>query len=184
MAKFVDVILRLVKGTPLTYSELDTNFANLQGATVPYGSVAVHPSTEQVAGWLVCDGSSLLVASYPDLFASIGYTYGGSADNFSIPDLRAKFVRGWDSSGFADPARGFGSYQDPQFGAHTHGIVGDLNQSSGRVTYDLGEIVQLYFQQTGGYPTGSTQSTGGGVSSNFNDTFPFNVAMNYIIKAL
>lgn len=42
-------------------------------------------------GWLDCDGSSLLRADYPDLFAVIGTTWG-SADgtHFNIPDLRGR----------------------------------------------------------------------------------------------
>jgi len=46
-------------------------------------------------GWMECDGSSLLVASYTDLFAIIGYRYGGSGANFNIPDLRGLLVRCW-----------------------------------------------------------------------------------------
>jgi len=40
------------------------------------------------AGWLVCDGTSLLRASYPSLFAAIGTTYGAvDGTHFNLPDL-------------------------------------------------------------------------------------------------
>ena len=33
-------------------------------------------------GWMVCDGRSLDVSSYPNLFAVLGYRYGGSDTTF------------------------------------------------------------------------------------------------------
>jgi hypothetical protein len=46
------------------------------------GPVAKIPPTK-----LLCDGSSKAIASYPYLFAVIGYTYGGSGANFNVPNL-------------------------------------------------------------------------------------------------
>ena len=39
------------------------------------------------SNWLICDGSNLLVQNYVDLFNIIQYNYGGSDDNFNIPNL-------------------------------------------------------------------------------------------------
>jgi hypothetical protein len=39
------------------------------------------------AGWMLCQGQSLPVAAYPQLFAQIGYTYGGSGANFNLPNI-------------------------------------------------------------------------------------------------
>lgn len=42
-------------------------------------------------GWLSCDGQSLLIASYPNLHAVIGTTYGGDGIvTFAVPDLRGR----------------------------------------------------------------------------------------------
>lgn len=50
---------------------------------VPYGTL---PS-----GWLSCDGQSLAIASYPDLFSVIGTLYGGDGVTvFNLPDLRGR----------------------------------------------------------------------------------------------
>ena len=38
-------------------------------------------------GWLLLNGASIATATYPLLFALIGYTYGGSGANFNLPDL-------------------------------------------------------------------------------------------------
>lgn len=56
----------------------------------PFGMIAIWPlsSTSTIPdGWLPCNGSSKTTANYPDLFAVIGYTFGGSGANFSMPNL-------------------------------------------------------------------------------------------------
>jgi microcystin-dependent protein len=57
------------------------------------GNIASPPS-----GWLVCDGTSKLVADYGDLHTAIGYAFGGSGGNFNVPDMRDKFVIGAGST--------------------------------------------------------------------------------------
>jgi len=39
------------------------------------------------AQWLACDGSLVATATYPRLFAAIGYLYGGAVVNFALPDV-------------------------------------------------------------------------------------------------
>ena len=36
-------------------------------------------------GWLECNGQSVSTTTYPELFAKIGYTYGGSGGSFNLP---------------------------------------------------------------------------------------------------
>lgn len=60
----------------------------------------------EAMGWMVCDGRELLVAACPDLFASIGYRYGGSVGSFRIPDCRGLFLRGVDAGAGVDPQSG------------------------------------------------------------------------------
>ena len=46
-------------------------------------------------GWHLCDGTHLNRANYPALYAVIGHTYGGYAeDDFCIPDMRGRYVAG------------------------------------------------------------------------------------------
>lgn len=52
-----------------------------EGMIFPFGG-AVAPE-----GYLLCDGTSYLAADYPELFAQIGYYFGGSGANFNVPDL-------------------------------------------------------------------------------------------------
>lgn len=59
------------------------------GSYLLWSSQSVTP-----AGFLVCDGRSLKKSEYAELFAVIGYTYGGSGENFQIPKFDdGRFMR-------------------------------------------------------------------------------------------
>ena len=47
--------------------------------------------------WLRANGQALSTASYPDLWAEIGYTYGGSGATFNLPDLNGRHSIGVSS---------------------------------------------------------------------------------------
>lgn len=59
----------------------------------PAGIVHAYAGANVPAGFVLCDGQSLPATLYPELFAAIGYTYGGAGGNFNVPDLRGKFLR-------------------------------------------------------------------------------------------
>lgn len=60
------------------------------GEIIPYAG-----STSPTSNWLVCDGSSLLRADYPELFTVIGTTYGAvDGSHFNIPDTRGRAAIG------------------------------------------------------------------------------------------
>jgi microcystin-dependent protein len=87
----------------------------------PSGQVAMYAMATPPAGWLECDGSSVLRATYPALFAAIGTTYG-SADgtHFTLPDARGYFARAWDHGAGRDSGRALGSTQTDLVKAHNH----------------------------------------------------------------
>ena len=65
----------------------------------PVGMITPYAGAVAPKGWLLCDGSEVLIADYPDLFRVIGFTYGGTAglgglDTFRLPDLRSRFPLG------------------------------------------------------------------------------------------
>lgn len=74
-----------------------TNNPNKPNGASPYpdyASQAYNLYLEQ-HGWLVCDGRSVLVAKYPDLFRVIGFIYGQAGPGqFLLPDYRGYFLRG------------------------------------------------------------------------------------------
>ena len=58
------------------------------------GMIIMHGNNIPPAGWLLCDGSSHAISSYPNLAAALQYQgagnfiYGGVVPNFNVPDLR------------------------------------------------------------------------------------------------
>lgn len=59
------------------------------GSYLLWSSQSVTP-----AGFLACDGRSLKKSEYAELFTIIGYIYGGSGENFNIPNFAdGKFMR-------------------------------------------------------------------------------------------
>lgn len=76
------------------------------------------------AGWLYCDGASYSTALYPNLFAAIGYAFGGSGASFNVPDYRERFPVGKGGSGLANIwAQTGGSWNHTHTGAaHTHSL--------------------------------------------------------------
>jgi len=72
----------------------DLDMSGSGTSTVPVGAIAWTAANAAPAGWLVRDGSSVPVATYPNLFAVLGYTYGGAGANFSLPDDRGLVIAG------------------------------------------------------------------------------------------
>jgi len=69
--------------------------------------------------WLLCDGAPLQTATYPELFAVIGYTWGGSGGSFNAPNMGGKFPLGPDATHAVGATGGSANSSLP---AHTHSI--------------------------------------------------------------
>ncbi|MFZ3001520.1 MAG: phage tail protein [Undibacterium umbellatum] len=52
----------------------------------------------EARGWMVCDGRSLAAVHYPELYAVLGYRYGGQGDQFCIPDYRNASLPGAETA--------------------------------------------------------------------------------------
>lgn len=61
---------------------------------VPSGVMVPFAGKTVPDGWLLCNGASLAKASYPDLFAAIGYTWGGSGNTFYLPNYNGRHILG------------------------------------------------------------------------------------------
>ena len=65
---------------------------------VPPGAVFPFAGSAAPTGFLICDGASVLRATYPDLFAVIGTTYGSvDGTHFTLPNLKGRVVAGVDA---------------------------------------------------------------------------------------
>lgn len=193
---YVDTTATYLKGLiDAAVSSLSTALANIK--TVPTGTVFYSAGSAVPTGYLECNGQGISATVYPDLFAVLGHTYGGSGDLFYIPDLRGQFVRGWDHGRGVDSGRALGSSQDAATGPHQHNftdvyaIVGDYGLGGSTAsTYDRnGNYIYPSFyagnasdgdQDNGAYGFPSrTDNSGVNIG---NDTRPANVAMLPIIK--
>lgn len=63
---------------------------------IPPGTIIQSAAIVIPNGWLACDGTSLNISEYENLFNSIGYTFGGDIEEgtFNLPDLRGRVAVG------------------------------------------------------------------------------------------
>ena len=122
---------------------------------VPPGFVVAFggPASAIPPGWLECDGRLLDAgqgSQYDRLFQAIGTLYGGAPNQFRIPDLRGRFIRGVDNSAGRDQsldtrvAIGTGgdgdavaTFQSSDFGGHSHAPDGINTSEVGSHTHTL-----------------------------------------------
>lgn len=83
--------------SPEAKLHVDGRVKDQTGFVMPVGAIVPYAGSYPPEGWLLCDGSSLGTASYPDLFSVIGYAYGGSGSVFSLPDLDGRVPVGLDT---------------------------------------------------------------------------------------
>ena len=84
-------------GAPVAATDAATK-AYVDAGVSPGFVMAYAMNSSAPLGWLACDGSSVSTTTYANLFAALGYAYGGSGANFNLPDFRAMFLRGFDNS--------------------------------------------------------------------------------------
>ena len=109
-------------------------------ATIPTGDIKTFLFETVPTGYLECDGSTVSRTTYSTLFSAIGdlYGVGDGSTTFEIPDLRGKFLRGWDHGAGTDPDAAsrtdsgdgsttgdhVGTNQADAFKSHDHLMVG------------------------------------------------------------
>lgn len=139
-------------------------------------------------GYLVCDGSSLPVSQFNELFLAIGYQYSSSegGGTFLLPDLRGTFLRGVDPTGTIDldnqdrklpdkdkkQGPNVGSVQQSAFQLHEHDYT-PAKPSGATAAGDSGTV---------GAETSSTSGVVAGPGTSANETRPINTYVYYIIK--
>jgi microcystin-dependent protein len=181
------------------------------------GMIHPFPTTSPPTGWIICEGQSINGSSgaYVRLLAAIGTTWGnggGSAGDFSLPDLRGRFLRGRANGHANDPDR---NSRTGQNNSQTGDNVGSLQAHSLRnqTVWCQGSKVggpQVYCQLNQGPVFGSqatyasmtvahfngyrhTNNTSGGygyhqmvmyspIGGSNADTNPVNVSVMYCIK--
>lgn len=174
------------------------------GSFVPPGVIMPYGGTSAPAGYLLCDGTSYLRASYSALFGVISTAYGAAdGTHFNVPDLRGQFLRGVTGASANDPdassrtamntggntGNNVGSVQgqatkknglalsDP---GHSHVANGQNGNLAGTATNFV--AIQSGVDHTSGTDIVRTTTTGISLGSGDSETRPVNAYVNYIIK--
>jgi microcystin-dependent protein len=174
-------------GAPIPATATPPNSASPPG---PYRTDAI-----EAWGWMLCDGRTLDPGLYPELFAALGYTYGGSGSSFKLPDYRGNFLRGTDYGSGTDPDAsqrtspagdgglndGVGSRQLAAMLSHEHNystVPAAVTPSQDGSTASGAPAQAITSAPTNASGTLLTGSTG--VSPN--ETRPVNISVNFLIK--
>lgn len=116
----------------------------LQNKVCPVGTIQAFAFDTIPMGWLVCDGQSVRINEYYALYQRIGNTFGKAEDGeFKLPDLRGRFIRGWDGEGVVDKERIFGSTQEDSVQQHNHDL-----KIEGEITDAGSHTHSLYYQKS------------------------------------
>lgn len=178
---------------------------------IPVGCIMLWPGPVNKIpdNWLVCDGSGLLIADFPELYAAIGSYWGvfnSTGLFFSIPDLRNQFIRSTPATNDittlsslgaqANPASPYGSDPDAatraKLGTGGYSDPGSYQADQFQNHVHHGPKNSVDYATTeyrsgapgsgGGY-TGTYGYTGDAHEGRFgSETRPMNVYMSYIIK--
>jgi microcystin-dependent protein len=194
----------------LGVSALEAKIEQYLKAIVPIGTVVAFAGAAIPAGWLLCGGSPVSIAAYPELSAAIGVAHGNGTENadgsasgftgthFNLPDYRGRFLRGVDGIAGNDPdkllrtASKTGGNPSNAVGS----VQGDINKlhghpyrtgSNGSSTNDAGGLALETTQQEAwpaytGVPTASRNEMIGGDGGS--ESRPKNANVNYIIRAV
>lgn len=126
------------------------------------------------SGWLLCDGTSVAISSYPGLYAMIGNSWGGAAPSFNLPDLRGRFLRGVDDGAGND--RDAGVRIAINTGGNTGDLVGSLQNEATKLpstdfqTDNSGHHKHELNTSVSGHIWSNLSTTGNGKNDRFNVT--------------
>jgi microcystin-dependent protein len=107
-----------VQYNPTTYEMTYGTFGS------PVGTITMFAGSTAPTGWLICNGASYSTGTYANLFAIIGYIYGGLGANFNVPNLVTKFPAGAGGAYALGNSTSFNSMyiSSNQLAPHTHGL--------------------------------------------------------------
>lgn len=169
---------------PTAKLEVNGRIKDQTGFVAPVGSMIMFGGTTAPEGWLLCNGASVSTTTYAELFAAIGYTYGGSGGSFNLPDMRGAVPRGAGTSvGYAqNVTRALGTKQDDALQGHEHDLQNNILYRPPSISnaYDIGKD-----NEDTGY---SSYNTIGIVAGSYGtprvdyETRMKNVGVNFIIK--
>lgn len=155
------------------------------------GMVAFFATTNTRPGWLKANGQAVSRTIYANLFDVIGTTFGAGdgSTTFNVPDMRGRFMRGWDDGAGVDAGRVFGSIQGDENKAHAHFVSAEGGTNSALKSSNA--MRQFAGVGEGGLPNanfeyflrGSSNTANVGLSSSQGtESRPKNIAFSAYIK--
>lgn len=148
--------------------------------SMPIGSIIQFAGSEVPDGWLLCDGATLEIASYQELYIKIGTTYGGSGDYFNLPNLKGKIPVGQntvdgDFNVLGKTGGGKTTSYTPA-GTNTGGAVGGHALTGNELTYHRHTLAPTEFMSGKNMLNAGTANQGGAWVGN--DQFALAAARN------
>jgi len=179
--------------TPSATLHVNGRIKDKTGLVMPVGSILPYAGGAAPEGWLLCDGTSRDNNEYKDLFDVIEYKYGGSGNNFSLPNLKGRVPTGLSSteSEFNQLNKTGGSKTHTlavnEMPSHNHGVndpghnhIYQLHNGHGKgYSDDAGEGFRNNQSTQWSSTNISIQNTGDGQPHN--NLQPY-LTVNYIIK--
>lgn len=156
---------------------------------IPIGLIHLFGAAAAPEGYLLCDGASYDPADYPELFAAIGYHFGGSGSAFQVPALINRVAVG---SGDIWSIGATGGEQDvfldvASIPSHTHSDAGHVHSIPLITSLPAqagagfaGNVTVPVLTDNTGLSFANNQNTGG--DGSHNNMQPFQ-ALNYVIYA-
>lgn len=140
------ILEQINKNIEILRAELNTKLeefkSNVSSGALKVGDIKLASYDTVPETFLVCNGASLLIEDYSELYDKIGATYGQVDDyHFNIPDLRDKVPEG-----FKNTSEPFGSTQKGKIPNITASFTGGTNYegciASGAVSFrgDTGDV--------------------------------------------
>jgi len=166
-----------IAGESLQYVGSNIEFAPQSLSPVPTGLILPYAASVALpSGYLECNGSSVSQLTYIDLYTIIGNTYDTApiAGQFSLPDLRGYFIRGFGTNSDGTTSGAFGAKQQDSIVDHTHNY--STRQSNMNISSSLGSSATSTSTST--LATGNVNAPHNGGT----ETRPKNIAMRYLIK--
>jgi microcystin-dependent protein len=183
-----------INTTTATTTTTSVENTNIIGEIVAYQGTSL-PS----ANWLWCDGTTYDTTLYSDLFDVIGYNYGGSGSNFSVPNLCSRTPLGADATniytttyqGTPTTSSGNRNMSVNQLGQHNHainsvaptGMLQNLNQNNAIQTIGQSPNTGEDVIKSGIGVEVAYTATAGNAGNSADLLPPFSVS-NFIIRAI
>ena len=131
---------------------------------LPSGVVVPYAGATAPSGWLLCSGQIVNVATYPNLFAVIGASFGGNGiSTFALPDMRGRVAAGIDAGAGRLTVWGSGM-----------GVAGGIQQTQPRV-YAIVDV-SVNGTLTGSAGANATAGAGSGAGPMCGDGAPVTVS--------